>query len=140
MVMVTAFEHNLLALAVLGDGRRLNALVGDDGAAKATAEKAVDAACTKAMGRGWFRELRQADKIVGGKLPAKFPTNNISQALNEEMARSMETFDDDDDGMDVDAAAWLEVARRMAGEFNIEIRVRTKTSGSMSVYYARVIA
>lgn len=138
-VVVTAFEHNPLAHVVLGEGRRLCALVGD-GAAKAKAEKAVDAACTNAMNGGWFAELRQADGIVGGNLlPSNFPLHNISRALKDEMERSLETFDDDDD-VDGVAVSSFEVARKVAGDHNIEIRVRTCSSVSKSVYSATIIA
>lgn len=118
---MTAFEHNSLAHAVLGAGRRLFALVADI-ASKDNVENQIDVACTRAMKGGWFAEHGEAeDMIVESVLPSTVPPNNVSQAVHDNMADSLCTFEDDSD---TSKAEWaFEVAKEIAEDYGIEVRV-----------------
>lgn len=121
-VLVTAFESNPLALPVVGSGRRLCALVADSEKI-VNAEKQIEAALTSAMTGGWFAHLAKADKVLGGNvLPAVIPSNNLSDAMENNIATlTCEALEDDDED-DLDDA-YLTVAKQFAGEHGIEIRV-----------------
>lgn len=123
-IMVTDFEENPVAPLILETGRRLFVLVSDT-SKKEEVEKQLDAACTAAMGGGWFAEIVPANVHVGGVvLPSCVPKNNHPEAVVSKLRDAVEDLEDDDEGPLEDVAA-LDTAKHFADEEGLEIKVPT---------------
>lgn len=117
--MVTDFEENPLAAAVIETGRRLFALVS---AKTDKISKQLDAACAAAVGHGWFSELCPSKTAVGGVvLPSFAPKHNHPRAVTTKYDVILQDMPDEEDQPEQTAA--LDTAKSFAEEQGLEIKV-----------------